>query len=80
MARYKSSAFFIILLLNTVGVFIVGLKAQDTDINRALTQEFVRKAEELVKQNKTEEAIELYERIVKAVPDDFEFYNYRSLR
>ena len=34
----------------------------------------MKKAEELVEQDKTEEAIELYERIVKAAPDDFESY------
>ena len=74
MERYKSSFFFIVFLLNTVVVFIAGIEAQDPDTNRALAQEFVKKAEELVEQEKIEDAIELYKRIVKAVPDDFESY------
>ena len=42
--------------------------------SRTVVQEFVEMAEELVEQEKIEEAIELYERIVKAAPDDFESY------
>ena len=61
-------------MLITVGTFIAALEAQDTEKNRAPVQEFVKKAQEFVEQNKIEEAIELYERIVKAAPDDFEFY------
>ena len=72
MIRLKSSFFLVVLMLITLGVFIVELDAQDTETNRAIVQEFVEKAEELVEQDKTEEAIELYERIVKAAPDDFE--------
>ena len=74
MVRIQSSFFLVVLMLITLGAFIAELEAQDTETNRALVQEFVKKAEELVEQNKTEEAIELYERIVKAAPDDFESY------
>ncbi len=74
MAHIKSSFFLVVLMLITLSVFIAELDAQDAETNRALVQEFVKKAEELVEQNKTEEAIELYERIVKAAPDDFESY------
>ncbi len=74
MVRIQSSFFLVVLMLITLGAFITELEAQDTETNRALVQEFVKKAEELVEQNKTEEAIELYERIVKAAPDDFESY------
>ena len=74
MTCSKLSFFLVVLMLITLGAFIAELDAQDTETNRALVQEFVKKAEELVEQNKTEEAIELYERIVKAAPDDFESY------
>ncbi len=74
MTCSKLSFFLVVLMLITLSVFIAKLEAQDAETNRALVQEFVKKAKELVKQNKTEEAIELYERIVKAAPDDFESY------
>ena len=70
----KSSFFLVVLMLITLGAFMAELDAQDTETNRAIVQGFVEKAEELVEQEKIEEAIELYERIVKAAPDDFESY------
>ena len=74
MTCSKLPFFLVVLMLITLSVFIATLEAQDVETNRALVQEFVKKAKELVKQNKTQEAIELYERIVKAAPDDFESY------
>ncbi len=74
MARIQSSFFLVVLMLITLGAFIAEIDAQDTEVNRAPVQEFVKMAEGLVKQNKTEEAIELYERIVKAAPDDYASY------
>ena len=72
MARPKLSFLLVVLILITVGAFVARLEAQDTENNRAPVQEFVKKAQELVEQNQIEEAIEIYERITKAVPKDFE--------
>ena len=57
-------------MLIIVATFITELKAQDTEENRTPEQEFVKKAQEFVKENKIEEAIEIYERIVIAIPED----------
>ena len=59
-------------MLITVGAFIAGLEAQDTEENSTPLQEFIKKAQEHVKQNQIEKAIELYERIVIAAPEDDE--------
>ena len=72
MSHPKSSFFVIIFMLITVGVFMTGLEAQDTENNRAPIQEFINKAEEFVEQNQIEEAIEIYQRIVIAAPEDDE--------
>lgn len=72
MARSKLSLFVIISMLITVGTFVAGLKAQDTEENSTPLQEFVKKAQEFVKQDQIAEAIELYERIVIAAPGDVE--------
>lgn len=74
MVHLKLSFFIVVPMLITLAAFIGELIAQDSEANRVLVEEFVKKAEELVEQNKTVEAIDLYERIVKAVPDDFESY------
>ncbi len=73
MSRSKLYFFLVILMLITVGTFMAGLKAQNTEEKRVMVQEFVKKAEEFVKQNQIEKAIEIYERIVKALPEDFEY-------
>ena len=57
-------------MLIIVATFITELKAQDTEKNSTPEQEFVKKAQEFVKENKIEEAIEIYERIVIAIPED----------
>ncbi len=67
MEHTKLLFFLIICLLITTG-----FAAQDTEENSSPVQEFVKKAEELVEQNKIEEAIELYERIIIAAPDDLD--------
>ena len=72
MSRSKLFFFLVILMLITVGTFMAGLEAQNTEKKRAPVQEFVKMAQEYVKQNKVEEAIEIYERIGKAVPEDLE--------
>ncbi len=59
-------------MLIIVVPFITELTAQDTEKNRTPLQEFVNRAQEFVKQNKIEEAIEIYERIVIATPEDNE--------
>ena len=72
MTRSKLSFFVTIFMLITVGAFVAGLEAQDTEENSTPLQEFVKKAQEFVKQDQIEEAIELYERIVIAAPEDVE--------
>ena len=75
MAQSKLSFFLVILMLISVITFVAQLDAQEmsTEGKRAMVQEFVKMAQEYVKQNKIEEAIEIYERIAKAVPEDFEY-------
>ena len=72
MSHSKFSFFLIIFMFITVFTFMAGLDAQETENNRAPAQEFVKMAQELVEQNQIEKAIELYERIVKGAPEDFE--------
>ena len=59
-------------MLITVGAFMAGLEAQDPEENNTPLQEFIKKAEEFVEQNQIEEAIEIYQRIVIAAPEDVE--------
>lgn len=70
MTRSKLSFFLIIYLLITTNTFITGIEAQETQKDCAPVQEFVKKAQEFVKLNQFEEAIEIYERIVKSAPED----------
>ena len=72
MSRSKLFFFLVILMLITVGTFMAGLEAQNTEKKRAPVQEFVKMAQEFVELNQIEKAIEIYERIVKAVPEDLE--------
>ncbi len=72
MARSKLSFFLVVFIFITVGAFVADLEAQDTEENSTPLQEFVKKAQDHVKQNQIEEAIELYERIVIAAPEDVE--------
>ena len=72
MTRSKLFFFIIIYLLFTTNTFITGIQAQDTEKDSAPVQEFIKKAQEFVKLNQFEEAIEIYERIVKAAPEDLE--------
>ena len=55
-----------------MGTFMAGLEAQNTEKKRVPVQEFVKMAQEFVELNQIEKAIEIYERIVKAVPEDLE--------
>ena len=76
MAQSKLSFLVVVLiLLIAVSSFTARLEAQEmsTEEKRAAVQEFVEKAQEFVQQNKIAEAIDIYERITKAVPEDFEF-------
>ncbi|RKU24620.1 hypothetical protein C6497_17530 [Candidatus Poribacteria bacterium] len=72
MTHSKLSIFLIILPLITTVTFVAGVKAQDTENNNTPLQEFINKAKELMDSNQLEEAIEIYERIVIAAPDDDE--------
>ena len=57
---------FAIVPLNAV------LDAQDNEQNNPAVQEFVKIAQNYIKQNKIDEAIDIYERIVNAAPNDIE--------
>ena len=74
MSRSKLYFYLVILMLISVITFVAQLESQEvsTEEKRVMVQEFVKKAEEFVKKNQIEEAIEIYERIVIAVPEDFE--------
>ena len=71
MTFSKLSFCFVLLILITVGVFMAGLEAQDTENDNSPVQEFINKAQEFVRRNQLEEAIEIYERIVIAASDDY---------
>ena len=75
MSRSKLSFFLVILMLISVITFVAQLESQEvsTEEKRVMVQEFVKKAEEFVKKNQIEKAIEIYERIVKVLPEDFEY-------
>ena len=77
MARPILSFFVVILMLISVCVFVVRLDAQNTDeisteSKHKMVQEFVKMAQEHMQQDQIDEAIEIYERIVKAIPEDLE--------
>ena len=72
MTRSKLSFFLITFLLITTLIFITGIEAQDTQKNSQSVQEFIAVAQKLVELGKIAEAIEIYERIVIAAPDDLE--------
>ena len=72
MTCSKLSFCFVILMLITVGAFIAGLEAQDTEENNTPIEEFVERAQALVRRMQLEEAIDIYERIVIAAPDDYD--------
>ena len=72
MERSKLSFFLITFLLITTLIFITGIEAQDTQKNSEPVQEFIAAAQKLVELGKIAEAIEIYERIVIAAPDDLE--------
>ena len=76
MERSKLYFFSLIFMLITAGALMTGPEAQQTDEateqKRMMAQEFVKKAQEFVKQNRIEKAIEIYERIAKAVPENLE--------
>lgn len=72
MKQSKLSFFIFTILLITTLIFITGIMAQDTQKNSEPVQEFITAAQKLVELGKIAEAIELYERIVIAAPDDLE--------
>ena len=51
MSRSKLYFFLVILMLITVGTFMAGLEAQNTEKKRAPVQEFVKMAQEFVELN-----------------------------
>ena len=74
MERTKFTFFLIIFLLITVITFMpqLGSEGVSDEQERAITQEFITAAQKFVELGEIEKAIELYERIVKGAPEDFE--------
>ena len=74
MTCSKLSFFSVIFMLITVGAFMAELEAEEVsnEQERAITQEFITAAQKFVEVGEIEKAIEIYERIVKGAPDDFE--------
>ena len=71
MTCSRLSFCFVFLMVITAGAFIAGLEAQDTEENNTPIQEFVERAQALVRRMQLEEAIDIYERIVIAAPTDY---------
>ena len=76
MSRLKSF-YTVFLILITLSVSMTGLEAQEIEEDRSPIEEFIRRAEHHVELNQLEQAIEIYERIVIAAPDDT--YSQRRL-
>ena len=74
MTGSKMSFFLVIFMLITVVTFVVQLEPEEirSEEKHAAVQEFVKKAQEFERQNKIEKAIEIYERILIAAPEDLE--------
>ena len=72
MERSRLSFQLIIFSLITLVFFITGIAAQDTEENSTPLQEFITAAEEFVESGEIDKAIEIYERIVIAAPDDLD--------
>lgn len=72
MTFSKLSFCFMLLTIITIGIFSVGLEAQDTENEISSVQEFINRAKLFVRRNQFEEAIEIYKRIVMAAPDDYD--------
>lgn len=72
MVHLKLFFLVVVFVFITLGSFVAGLEVQDTEEKNTHLQEFVKKAQEDIKQNQIEEAVKLYERIVVAAPDDLE--------
>ncbi len=72
MKHSKLYLFLITFLLITTLIFIASIEAQDTQKNSESVKEFIAAAQKLVLLGKIAEAIEIYERIVIAAPDDLE--------
>lgn len=64
------------LVLFTASYYMAQLTADEIndDGKQSILQEFIKMAEQYENQNKTNEAIEIYERIIKAFPDNRESY------
>ena len=62
-------------MIITVATFMAQLNSEEinSEEKHAPVQEFVKKAQEFVKQNQIENAIKIYERIVIALPEDTEY-------
>ncbi len=74
MTGLKTSYFVVVLVIIAASCFLVKLAADENNIEgkQAVFQEFIKMAEDFEKQNKIDDAIELYERIIKADPKNLE--------
>jgi len=70
----RSKMYFFLVVLITAVTFVTGLEVEEAcpEEKPAIEREFIIAAQKLVELGKIEEAIEIYERIVQAVPDDLE--------
>ncbi len=74
MAHTKLSFFIIIFLLITVVTFVaeLGVEEVSNEQERLITQEFIAAAQKFIERGEIDKAIEIYERILKGTPEDFE--------
>ncbi len=74
MSHSKLSFFLVVLMLIIVVTFMTQLESEEVnnEQDRAIAQEFITAAQKFVALGQIEKAIEIYERIVKGAPEDFE--------
>ena len=74
MLHSKLSFFLVVLMLIIVVTFMTQLESEEVnnEQERAIAQEFITAAQKFVALGQIEKAIEIYERIVKGAPEDFE--------
>lgn len=72
MKRSKLSFLLIVFSLITLVFFVAGIAAQDTDENSTPIQAFITTAQKFEELGEIQKAIEIYERIIIAAPDDLD--------
>lgn len=72
MTNSKSLCLLVFLLLFAPILFVSVLNAQNDENIDPSVKEFVKTAQDYIKQNKIDEAIDIYERVIIAAPNDTE--------